>query len=176
MRRFSQCSSIMGLWGCYSLGEQEGSWGGRRLERKVWISFHYLSWIFGLTILPRIGENKALSTPVTLGASDSLKILLTTKEDNKAKRPHQTFLLVKDPKSNLDTYFPFQVKENGKGKIELVRFPNTSSSSYSWLKVTDPEGFPIPITIRDRTFRCVPSSCIIRLVETLPLQSFRYNL
>ena len=68
----------------------------------------------------RIGENKALSKPVTLGASDTLKILLTTKEDNKAKRPHQTFLLVKDPKSKLDTSFAFQVKESGKGKIELV--------------------------------------------------------
>lgn len=72
---------------------------------------------------PRIGENKALSKPVTLGASDTLKILLTTKEDNKAKRPHQAFLLVKDSKTGLDTSFAFQVKENGKGKIELVCSP-----------------------------------------------------
>ena len=79
-----------------------------------------LHWTIGLIILPRIGENKALSKPVTLGASDTLKILLTTKEDNKAKRPHQAFLLVQDPGSKLDTSFPFQVKENGKGKIELV--------------------------------------------------------
>ena len=71
----------------------------------------------------RVGENKALSKPVTLGASDTLKILLTTKEDNKAKRPHQTFLLIRDPKSNLDTSFAFLVKENGKGKIELVCSP-----------------------------------------------------
>ncbi|KAL9069123.1 MAG: hypothetical protein Q9161_005770 [Pseudevernia consocians] len=69
----------------------------------------------------KIGENKALSKAVTLGASDTLKILLTTKEDNKAKRPHQAFLLVKDPKSKLDTSFTFQVKENGKGKIELTQ-------------------------------------------------------
>ena len=61
--------------------------------------------------------------PVTLGASDTLKILLTAKEDNKAKRPHQAFLLVRDPKSGLDTSFAFQVKENGKGKIELVILP-----------------------------------------------------
>lgn len=69
----------------------------------------------------KIGENKALSKPVTLGASETLKILLTTKEDNKAKRPHQAFLLVQDPQSKLDTSFAFQVKENGKGKIELTQ-------------------------------------------------------
>ena len=48
---------------------------------------------------------------------------MTAKEDNKAKRPHQAFLLVRDPKSGLDTSFAFQVKENGKGKIELVILP-----------------------------------------------------
>lgn len=69
----------------------------------------------------KIGENKALLKPVTLGALDTLKILLTAKEDNKAKRPHQAFLLVRDPKSGLDTSFTFQVKENGKGKIELTQ-------------------------------------------------------
>ena len=48
---------------------------------------------------------------------------MTAKEDNKAKRPHQAFLLVRDPKSGLDTSFAFQVKDNGKGKIELVILP-----------------------------------------------------
>lgn len=84
------------------------------------LSSRKLYWTRRLIAVIRLGENKALSKPVTLGASDTLKILLTTKEDNKAKRPHQTFLLVKDPKSKLDTSFAFQVKENGKGKIELV--------------------------------------------------------
>lgn len=69
----------------------------------------------------RITENKALSKPIQLASAENLKILLTTKEDSKAKRPHQAFLLVKDSKSNLDTSFAFQVKENGKGKVELVR-------------------------------------------------------
>ncbi|KAK4694240.1 hypothetical protein P7C71_g3301, partial [Lecanoromycetidae sp. Uapishka_2] len=49
----------------------------------------------------------------------SLKILLTTREDKKAKRPHQAFLHVKDSKSSLETSFALQVKENGKGKVEL---------------------------------------------------------
>lgn len=69
----------------------------------------------------RLTETKAIPKPIQLGSTDSLKILLTTKEGNKAKRPHQAFLLVKDSKSNLDTSFAFQVKENGKGKVELVR-------------------------------------------------------
>ena len=86
--------------------------------------FSKLHQTLGLIVAPRIGEHKPLSKAVTLGATDTLKILLTTKEDNKAKRPHQTFLLVKDPKSNLDTSFAFQIKENGKGKIELVCHPS----------------------------------------------------
>lgn len=65
-------------------------------------------------------QSKTLSKPISLGATDSLKILLTTQEDNKAKRPHQAFLHVKDSKSSLETSFAFQVKENGKGKVELV--------------------------------------------------------
>ena len=67
--------------------------------------------------------NAALSSPLQLGSTDNLKILLITKEGNKAKRPHQAFLTIKDPKSQLDTSFAFQVKENGKGKVELVRLP-----------------------------------------------------
>ncbi|CAF9929835.1 hypothetical protein IMSHALPRED_008007 [Imshaugia aleurites] len=86
----------------------------------------------------KITENKALSEPVILGALDNLKILLTTKEDNKAKRPHQTFLLVEDPKSKLDTSFAFQVRENGKGKIELTQkdLPTQLLSSTEPLQVS----------------------------------------
>ena len=69
----------------------------------------------------RITEGKALSKPLSLGASDNLKILLTTSENKKAKRPHQAFLNLRDPKSDLETSLAFQVKENGKAKIDLVR-------------------------------------------------------
>jgi oligosaccharyltransferase complex subunit delta (ribophorin II) len=61
-----------------------------------------------------------LSKPIQLGSSDTLKILLTAKEDKKSKRPHQAFLLVEDLASGLDTSFPLAVKENGKGKVEIV--------------------------------------------------------
>jgi oligosaccharyltransferase complex subunit delta (ribophorin II) len=65
--------------------------------------------------------NKPLSKPIQLGSSDTLKILLTAKEDKKSKRPHQAFLLVEDLASGLDTSFPLAVKENGKGKVEITQ-------------------------------------------------------
>ncbi|KAL8689340.1 MAG: hypothetical protein Q9218_004971 [Villophora microphyllina] len=64
-------------------------------------------------------ENKALPEPVSLGSSDTLKVILTTTEDKKATRPHQASLLLREPRSNLDTSFPLGVKESGKGKVEL---------------------------------------------------------
>ncbi|KAL8964629.1 MAG: hypothetical protein Q9197_006861 [Variospora fuerteventurae] len=67
----------------------------------------------------KLVESKALPEPIVLGAADTLKLLLTTTEGKKARRPHQAFLLLQDPKSNLDTSFPLIVKESGKGKLEL---------------------------------------------------------
>lgn len=72
----------------------------------------------------RLVPNKALAKPVTLGASDTLRVLLTVKEDNKPKRPHQVFLLVKNPNNGLETSLAFSVKESGKGKVELVSLGN----------------------------------------------------
>ena len=70
----------------------------------------------------RIIENKALSQPIHLGASDTLKILLTVQEDKKPKRPHQAFLHVAERKTGLETSYALAVKENAKGKLELVSF------------------------------------------------------
>ena len=58
---------------------------------------------------------------VQFSASDTLKVILTTQEDKKAKKPHQTFLLVKDDTTGLETSFPFSLKDSGKGKVELVK-------------------------------------------------------
>jgi oligosaccharyltransferase complex subunit delta (ribophorin II) len=65
-------------------------------------------------------ENTPLSTPISLGDSDSLKLLLTAQEDRSAKRPHQAFLLLKDSTTGLDVSYPFSVKNDGKSKVELV--------------------------------------------------------
>ncbi|MCJ1225333.1 hypothetical protein MMC12_001982 [Toensbergia leucococca] len=70
--------------------------------------------------LQRLAERKALSQPVPLGSSDTLKVLLTAQENKKGKRPHQAFLLFKDSDSGLETSYPFSVKESGKGKIEIT--------------------------------------------------------
>jgi oligosaccharyltransferase complex subunit delta (ribophorin II) len=45
---------------------------------------------------------------------------LTTQEGRSAKRPHQAFLLLKDPTTGLDISYPFNVKDNGKSKVEVV--------------------------------------------------------
>ncbi|KAI9879489.1 MAG: hypothetical protein M1830_008365 [Pleopsidium flavum] len=65
--------------------------------------------------------SKALSQPVTLGASDALKILLTTQEDKTPKRPHQAFLNIRDLDTQLETSYPISTKESGKGKVELTQ-------------------------------------------------------
>ncbi|KAF2109270.1 Oligosaccharyltransferase subunit Ribophorin II-domain-containing protein [Lophiotrema nucula] len=66
--------------------------------------------------------NPASSLPksVTLGATDSLKLLLTTTDGKKAKRPHQAFLTLTDPTTGLEESFVLNVKESGKGKVDLT--------------------------------------------------------
>ncbi|KAH0533954.1 hypothetical protein FGG08_007436 [Glutinoglossum americanum] len=69
----------------------------------------------------KLSDRAPLSKPITLGASDSLKIILTAVEGKTPKRPHQALLLVKDADAGLETSYPFSVKESGKGKVDLVR-------------------------------------------------------
>ncbi|MCJ1436114.1 hypothetical protein MMC27_005492 [Xylographa pallens] len=69
----------------------------------------------------KLAENQPLSQAIQLGASDTLKIILTTKEGNTAKRPHQAFLNFKDAGTGLETSFAFTVKDSGKGKLELTQ-------------------------------------------------------
>lgn len=66
-------------------------------------------------------ERKALAAPITLGPSESLKVILTVQDGKTAKRPHQAFLLLKDADTGLDISYPFSVKESGKAKLEMVR-------------------------------------------------------
>ena len=55
-----------------------------------------------------------------LGDEDILGVILTTKEGHSAKRPHQAFLLLRDPDSGLDISYAMQVKESGRATVELV--------------------------------------------------------
>jgi hypothetical protein len=74
---------------------------------------------FVLTIL-RLTPSTPLAKSVSLGASDSLKVLLTTVDGKTAKRPHQAFLTLTDPTTGLEESFVFNVKDSGKGKVDLV--------------------------------------------------------
>ncbi len=64
-----------------------------------------------------------MAKTVDLGSADSLKIVLTAKEGSTGKRPHQAFLSIQDPSTGLETAFPFDVKENGIGKVDMVGVP-----------------------------------------------------
>lgn len=83
-------------------------------------SAHATEPMFSANTFTRFVEHKPLSAPVTLGASDSLKVVLTIQDGKMAKRPHQAFLLLKDTDAGLDISYPFSVKESGKAKVELV--------------------------------------------------------
>lgn len=67
----------------------------------------------------KLTEHKPFPRPITLGASDSLKVVLTTLDGKTAKRPNQAFLLLKEVVTGLDISYPFSVRENGKAKVEL---------------------------------------------------------
>ncbi|MCJ1313778.1 hypothetical protein MMC25_007458 [Agyrium rufum] len=68
----------------------------------------------------KLAENKALTKPLQLGNTDTLKITLTTQDGKTAKRPHQAFLLLKDPVSGLETSSVFSIRESGKAKLDLT--------------------------------------------------------
>jgi oligosaccharyltransferase complex subunit delta (ribophorin II) len=69
----------------------------------------------------RLSDRVPLSKPVALEGADSLKIILTATEAGKPKRPHQAFLLLRDPDTGLESTFPLSMKETGKANVELVR-------------------------------------------------------
>ena len=112
-------SFFLGVSRCDPFSTQQEGWSWRGFERKVFLERrHCIDAVADLAF--RISEGKSLDREVTLGSADTLKILLTTTEGSKAKRPHQTFLQLRDSQSKLETSFVFQVKENGKGKLEIV--------------------------------------------------------
>jgi len=67
----------------------------------------------------KLSLTSALSPAVSLSGSDSLKIVLTTTEGKTGKKPHQAFLTLHEPSTGLEESFPFTLKDNGKGKVEV---------------------------------------------------------
>ena len=72
-------------------------------------------------IIQRLSATSPLSKSVSLGATDTLKLQLTTKDGKKAARPHQAFLTLTDPTTGVEESFIFNVKDSGKGSVNLVR-------------------------------------------------------
>ncbi|KAJ5863957.1 uncharacterized protein N7529_005873 [Penicillium soppii] len=69
----------------------------------------------------QLASSKPLANPVSLAGADTLRVTLTTQEGSSPKRPHQAFLLLKDGETGLDISYPFNVKENGKSRVELTQ-------------------------------------------------------
>ncbi|KAK6512583.1 hypothetical protein TWF481_001467 [Arthrobotrys musiformis] len=92
-----------------------------------------------------------ITDDLTLKSTDSLKILLTTKEGDTAKRPHQLFLFVKDTESELESFFPFDIKESGKARLDLtlkdIPIALLSSSSLSLTLTVGSFGQSTPLSL-----------------------------
>ncbi|GAB7357159.1 hypothetical protein MBLNU459_g8152t1 [Dothideomycetes sp. NU459] len=69
----------------------------------------------------KLSPSSPISNEIVLSAPDSLKIILTATENNKAKRPHQAFLKLHETATGLEESYPFSIKESGKGKVELTQ-------------------------------------------------------
>ncbi|EKG15412.1 Ribophorin II [Macrophomina phaseolina MS6] len=74
----------------------------------------------GSGLKEKLSPKSPLEKPVVLGAQDTLKLILTTVEGKKPKRPHQAFLTLTEPATGLEDSFALSVKDSGKGKVELT--------------------------------------------------------
>lgn len=74
------------------------------------------------TRLRRFSQKAPLTKPVGLGSTDTVKIILTAKEDGKAKRPHQAFVTIKEQETGLEAPFPLTVKDTGKAVVQIVSY------------------------------------------------------
>ncbi|KAL0935157.1 oligosaccharyltransferase subunit ribophorin ii [Colletotrichum truncatum] len=72
-------------------------------------------------IKEKLSATSPLKKPVSLGSKDSLKVILTAKEGDKAKRPHQAFLILKETETGLEAPFPLELKENGRGVVDVAQ-------------------------------------------------------
>lgn len=70
-------------------------------------------------IKEKLSQKSPLSKVVTLGSQDTVTISLTAKDNGKAKRPHQAFVLLKDEETGLEAPFPLTVKDDGKAKVQI---------------------------------------------------------
>ena len=72
---------------------------------------------------------------------DTLRIAFTTKEGGSAARPHQSFILIEDPSTDLEISIPVPVKPAGKAKLDIV-----SPTQYIFLTIGS-KGFATSIDL-----------------------------
>ena len=103
-----------------------------------------------LTCGRRLSSTTPLTSSVTLSSADTLKIVLTTTEGRTAKKPHQAFLTLHEPTTGLEESFAFSIKENGKGKVELVSRDNECGRILEGANKCslDPERSSIPVSCK----------------------------
>ncbi|CCG83166.1 Putative uncharacterized protein [Taphrina deformans PYCC 5710] len=83
------------------------------------------SWTFSAAKLDISGTPYTFepsSEPIyaSLWPEEKLKLLLTIKEDDDAKKPHQAMLLVKDSESDLEANLVIPVKSTGRGSLTVA--------------------------------------------------------
>jgi hypothetical protein len=68
----------------------------------------------------RFSAKSSADETLELSAVDTLRLSFTTKQGGTTTRPHQSFILVEDPSTNLEIAIPVPVKYTGKAKLDLV--------------------------------------------------------
>ena len=78
---------------------------------------------------------KPVANPLALTSASTLKVLLTTTEQGKGKKPHQAFLRIASPTNpDLADAFPFTQKESGRpAALKLRHGPHTHARTRSEL-------------------------------------------
>jgi len=80
------------------------------------------SGVGGAGVKEKLSPNSPLTrNSLVLKASDTLKLSLTTKDGKTGARPHQAFLTFNDQDTGLQESFAFNVKDNGKAKIDVAQ-------------------------------------------------------
>lgn len=69
----------------------------------------------------KLSPSSPLPKAITLGARDTLKVLLSAKDGSTSKRPHQAFLTLQDPTSGLEDSFSLTVRDTGRGKVDITQ-------------------------------------------------------
>lgn len=68
----------------------------------------------------KFSDKEAVKSALSLAPGDKIKVLVTTTDGSKAKRPHQAFLTLKQASTGLEAPFPLTIKESGKATVDIV--------------------------------------------------------